>query len=181
MLTATGADGRYRRRALRCAATPTRVVGMSALSAPTRVVDTSARYIPLAVLTTPSQCRQPPRGADNARPHSHHRGSTAAVEAPVLRVAHTRTPIYATRRRTQGRDQALVCGAVFPNSIPCVRHGPGQADACCRAGVPSGPSGGWAQRGRGAALWWDRRMRGRTLFGTRSRRFAFQIIYEYLY
>ncbi|ERH29192.1 hypothetical protein HMPREF1550_01947 [Actinomyces sp. oral taxon 877 str. F0543] len=36
-----------------------------ALSAPTRVVDTDARYIPLAVLTTPSQCRQPPRGANN--------------------------------------------------------------------------------------------------------------------
>ncbi|ERH27032.1 hypothetical protein HMPREF1550_02425 [Actinomyces sp. oral taxon 877 str. F0543] len=35
--------------------------------APTRVVDTSARYIPLAVSTTPSRCRQPPRGVDNAR------------------------------------------------------------------------------------------------------------------
>lgn len=36
-----------------------------ALLAPTRVVRTSARYIPLAVSTTPSRCRQPPRGTDN--------------------------------------------------------------------------------------------------------------------
>ena len=31
-------------------------------------ISTDARYIPLAMTTTPSQCRQPPRGADNARP-----------------------------------------------------------------------------------------------------------------
>ena len=38
--------------------------------------------------------------------------------------------------RTQGLDPALVCGAVFPNSLPCVRHGAGLAGACCRAGAP---------------------------------------------
>ena len=45
------ADARYRHR--------------RALLAPTRVVRTSARYIPLAVSTTPSRCRQPPRGVNN--------------------------------------------------------------------------------------------------------------------
>ena len=74
-------------------------------------ISTDARYIPLAVSTTPSQCRQPPRGADNARPHSHHCGSTAAVEAPVLRVAHTRTPIYETCAAHKGLIPPL-CAAL---------------------------------------------------------------------
>ena len=117
MLTAAGADGYWCRWALSapraevCCYTDARCWHERALSAPTRVVDTSARYIPLAVLTTPSQCQQPPRGADNARPHSHHRGSTAAVEAPVLRVAHTRTPIYATRAAHKGLIPPL-CAAL---------------------------------------------------------------------
>ena len=138
-LSAPRAVGHYRRRALSGAATPTRVVGMSARCPhrralyPPRGVDN-----PLAAPITPSRCRRhPPRGADNARPHSHHRGSTAAVEAPVLRVAHTRTPIYETCAAHKGLIPALACGAVLPNSLPCVRHGPGQADACCRAGALS--------------------------------------------
>ena len=129
---------------------------------------------PLTMSTTPSRCRQRAPAFAPPRFHCGRRGPRppgCAHKDPDLR----------NTSRTQGRDQALVCGAVLLNSVPCVRHGLGKADACCRAGVPSGPSGGWAQRGREAALWWDQRMRGRTLFGTRSRRFAFQIIYEYLY
>ena len=98
-----------RRRALLA---PTRVIGTDArCRQPAWDISTDARYIPLAVTTAPSQCRQPPRGADNARPHSHHRGSTAAVEAPVLRVAHTRTPIYATRAAHKGGIKPL-CAAL---------------------------------------------------------------------
>ena len=172
---------------------PTRVVdNLHGISAPTRVVDTSARYIPLAVSTTPSRCRRPPHGADNARPYRqralelapgpttrvHTRGSTprqgrarcghgrqrastpGGTPAPgpgALRTrstwtrsttpttrGHARTrarpqedcsgsrtapseyahkdPDSRNTHRTQGRDQALVCGPVLPNSLPCVRH-----------------------------------------------------------
>ena len=31
-------------------------------------------------------------------------------------------PDLRNTRRTQGRNQALVCGPVLPNSFPCVRH-----------------------------------------------------------
>ena len=92
VLTATGADGRYRRRALRCAATPTRVVdNLHGISAPTRVVDMSARYIPLAVSTTPSQCRQPPRGANNPLAVSSTTPSWCRQRAPAF-VLEARPP-----------------------------------------------------------------------------------------
>ena len=60
-----------------------------------------ARYIPLAVTTTPSQCRQPPRGADNTRPcGTRHCPASPLGESPGLvplpPVTHTRTPIYET-------------------------------------------------------------------------------------
>ena len=80
-------------------AAPTRVIGTDArCRQPAWDISTDARYIPLAVTTAPSQCRQPPRGADNA-------GRAIALRAhwanpPVWcrspRVTHTRTPIYET-------------------------------------------------------------------------------------
>ena len=123
-----------------------------ALSAPTRVVDTSARYIPLAVSTTPSRCQRPPHGADNARPYRqralelapgpgtlrtrpttrvHTRGSTRTRPRPQEDCSGSRTtpseyahkdPDLRNTHRTQGRDQALACGPVLRNSLPCVRH-----------------------------------------------------------
>ena len=134
---ATGADGRYRRRALSGAATPTRVVGMSARCphrraslAPTRVYPPRGVDNPLTMSTTPSRCRQRAPAFAPLRFHCGRRGPRppgCAHKDPDLR----------NMRRTQGLDPALVCGAVLLNSIPCVRHGPGQADACCRAGALS--------------------------------------------
>ena len=99
--------------------------------------------------TTPSRCQRPPHGADNARPHP--RGAPAPgpgtlrtrPTTPAAR-GHARTrarpqedcsgsrttpteyahkdPDLRNTHRTQGRDQALVCGPVLRNSLPCVRH-----------------------------------------------------------
>ena len=71
---------------------------------------------PLAVPTTragslgerlrvPPAFEAPPPGPRSQRPGYAHKD-------PDLR----------NTRRTQGLDPALVCGAVFPNSPPCVRH-----------------------------------------------------------
>ena len=83
-------------------ATPTRVIGTDArCRQPAWDISTDARYIPLAVTTTPSQCRQPPRGADNTRPcGTRHCPASPLGESPGLvplpPVTHTRTPIYET-------------------------------------------------------------------------------------
>ena len=107
-----------RRRALLA---PTRVVdNLHGISAPTRV-------IPLVVTTTPSQCRHPPRGADNARPcGARHCPASPLGESPGLvplppGYAH-KDPDLRNTRCTQRLDSALVCDPVFPNSFPCVRH-----------------------------------------------------------
>ena len=86
----------------------------------------NARYIPLVVTTTPSQCRQPPRGADNARPcGARHCPASPLGESPGLvplppGYAH-KDPDLRNTRCTQRLDSALVCDPVFPNSLPCVR------------------------------------------------------------
>ena len=49
---------------------------------------------------------------------------------------HTRTDLRKTSR-TQRLDPALVCGPVFPNSLPCVRH----------KGDPRGERDGWIPAG----------------------------------
>ena len=90
-------------------------------------ISTDARYIPLVVTTTPSQCRQPPRGADNARPcGARHCPASPLGESPGLvplppGYAH-KDPDLRNTRCTQRLDSALVCDPVFPNSLPCVRH-----------------------------------------------------------
>ena len=90
-------------------------------------ISTDARYIPLAMTTTPSQCRQPPRGADNARPcEARHRPASPLGESPGLvplppGYAH-KDPDLRNTRCAQRLDSALVCDPVFPNSLPCVRH-----------------------------------------------------------
>ena len=61
-------------------------------------------------------------------------------------------PDLRNTHRTQGRNQALVCGAVFPNSLPCVRHREGRA-VTGHAPRPAGPEGG----GRTDARYWHRR------------------------
>ena len=136
VLTATGADGRYRRRALSGAATPTRVVGMSARCPhrralyPPRGVDN-----PLTMSTAPSRRQYPPRGVDNpltmSTTPSRCRQRASAFAPPRFHCgrrgpcppgcAH-KDPGLRNTHRTQGLDPALVCGAVLLNSIPCVRH-----------------------------------------------------------
>ena len=61
-------------------------------------------------------------------------------------------PDLRNTHRTQGRNQALVCGAVFPSSLPCVRHREGRA-VTGHAPRPAGPEGG----GRTDARYWHRR------------------------
>ena len=114
-------------------ATPTRVIGTDArCRQPAWDISTDARYIPLAVTTAPSQCRQPPRGADNARPcGARHRLASPLGESPGLvplppGYAH-KDPDLRNTRCTQRLDSALVCDPVFPNSLPCVRHRDGRA------------------------------------------------------
>ena len=51
--------------------------------------------------------------------------ATRQADCPVLRAAPGyahKDPDLRNTRRTQGRNQALVCGPVLPNSFPCVRH-----------------------------------------------------------
>ena len=50
-------------------------------------------------------------------------------------------PDLRNKNRTQGRNQALVCGAVLSNSLPCVRH-QGGPDAEAGRERPCGRSGG---------------------------------------
>ena len=109
-------------------AAPTRVIGTDArCRQPAWDISTDARYIPLAVTTAPSQCRQPPRGADNARPcGARHCPASPLGESPGLvplppGYAH-KDPDLRNTRCTQRLDSALVCDPVFPNSFPCVRH-----------------------------------------------------------
>ena len=76
--------------------------------------------------------------------------------APGLRpqspgCAH-KDPDLRNTRRTQGRNQALVCDAVLPDSGPCVRHREGRA-VTGHAPRPAGPEGG----GRTDARYWHRR------------------------
>ena len=61
----------------------------------------------------------------------HTRGSTRTRARPQEDCSGSRTtpseyahkdPDLRNTHRTQGRDQALVCGPVLPNSLPCVRH-----------------------------------------------------------
>ena len=71
---------------------------------------------------------------------------TAPDRAPPPRGTHTRTPILRNTNRTQGRNQALVCGPVLSNSLPCVRHRGGRM---LKAGG-SGPVGEAADPPAGA-------------------------------
>ena len=134
-------------------AAPTRVIGTDArCRQPAWDISTDARYIPLAETTTPSQCRQPPRGADNTRPcgarsstpcskpatpnnarpcGARHHPASPLGESPGLvplppGYAH-KDPDLRNTRCTQRLDSALVCDPVFPNSLPCVRHRDGRA------------------------------------------------------
>ena len=110
-------------------ATPTRVIGTDARCRQAAWdISTDARYIPLAVTTTPSQCRHPPRGADNARPcGARHRPASPLGESPPVwcpsppGYAH-KDPDLRNIRCAQRLDSALVCDPVFPNSLPRVRH-----------------------------------------------------------
>ena len=130
-------------------ATPTRVIGTDArCRQPAWDISTDARSIPLAVSTAPAQCRQPPRGADHARPcgarssppcskpaHPYQRAPVRGAPPPceptgrIPRSGAPPPPGYAHKdpdlrntRCTQRLDSALVCDPVFPNSLPCVRH-----------------------------------------------------------
>ena len=73
------------------------------------------------------------------------------VASPPPGCAH-KDPDLRNTRRTQGRNQALVCDAVLPDSGPCVRHREGRA-VTGHAPRPAGPEGG----GRTDARYWHRR------------------------
>ena len=105
------------------------------MSARKRAVRTDARYIPFTVPTTPSQCQQR-ASAPASRPCScrenagtrargtrtpHRPGAPGQAPGQPPGYAH-KDPDLRNTRRTQGRNQALVCGAVLSNSLPCVRH-----------------------------------------------------------
>ena len=78
-------------------------------------------------------------------------GRSPRIVRPSPGYAH-KDPYLRNTRRTQGRDQALVCGSVFPNSLPCVRHREGRA-VTGHAPRPAGPEGG----GCADARYWHRR------------------------
>ena len=111
-----------------------------------------------------------------AAPGYAHRAALPRTRRGVVPpgCAH-KDPDLRNTRRTQGRDHALVCGAVFPNSCPCVRHGRGWPTWW---GNAVRPVRGGPQRVSGRAPrssrrgWWGGCGRGRRLRprGTRWRR-----------
>ena len=126
-----------------------------ALLTPARVISPSRCRRRASAPTAPSWCRQPA-----SAPGEHPRQGRAPDRLPrVVRppgYAH-KDPDLRNTRRTQGRDQALVCGAVFPNPLPCVRRGG------ARGTRPTGPG----KRVRNAtrrrhcqSASWDRPLRG---------------------
>ena len=140
--TGTGADYRrallticmgYRHR--RALLTPARVISPSRCQQPPRDVND-----PLAVPTTRVHAGNPltmptTRAGSLGERLRVPPAFEAAFEAPPPG-PHSQRPGNAHKdpdlrntRRTQGRNQALVCGAVFPNSLPCVRHREGARGA----------------------------------------------------
>ena len=94
-----------------------------------RALLTPARVI------SPSRCQQPPHDVNDPltvpTTRVHTRGSTRARARPQEDCSGSRTtpseyahkdPDLRNTHRTQGRNQALVCGPVLPNPLPCVRH-----------------------------------------------------------
>ena len=131
---------------------PTRVVGVSARCPHRRALLTPARVISPSRCQQPPHDANDPLTVPTTRVHAGNpltmpttrAGSLgerlrvppafeAAFEAPPPG-AHSQRPGNAHKdpdlrntRRTQGLDPALVCGAVFPNFLPCVRHREGRA------------------------------------------------------
>ena len=135
--SAAGADGYWCRWALSapraevCCYADASCWHERALSAPTRVVDTDARYIPLAVPTTPSQCRQPPHGANNPLAVSsttpHNVDDPLTVSTTRARIRTTAVPLRPSRPlssglRTQGPRFTQHAPHTRAGSSPCVRR-----------------------------------------------------------
>ena len=165
---------------------PTRVVGVSARCPHRRALLTPARVISPSRYQQPPRDVNDPLAVPTTRVHAGNPLTMPTTRAGSLgerlRVApafeaafeapppgpHSQRPGNAHKdpdlrntRRTQGLDPALVCGAVFPNSLPCVRHREG-ARGAERAGHghpletlggPLGtPSGPQRTHGKGAEV-----------------------------
>ena len=68
-------------------------------------------------------------------PHAH--ASSALLVPFALRCAH-KGPELGNIVRTQGRNQAVVCGVVLRNSVPCVRN----RELCAKGGAQHHQVGG---------------------------------------
>ena len=62
-----------------------------------------------------------PAARGNARTRVRPQEDCSGSRTTPSEYAH-KDPDLRNTRRTQGRDQALVCGPVLRNSLPCVRH-----------------------------------------------------------
>ena len=99
----------------------------------------SARYIPLAVSTTPSQCQQPPRGANNRVLQWAQRSSARSTGTPGRRPDPSGIPRRGGSSRGQwcvGTWQPLRPVSGMCGTIPCVRSAAGVvlAAACPLSG-----------------------------------------------
>ena len=83
-----------------------------------------------------------PTARRNARTRARPQEDCSGSRTTPSEYAH-KDPDLRNKNRTQGRNQALVCGAVLSNSLPCVRHQGGtDAEAgrertCGRSGGPT--------------------------------------------
>ena len=62
-----------------------------------------------------------PAARGNARTRARLQADCSGSRSTPSEYAH-KDPDLRNTNRTQGRNQALVCGPVLPNSLPCVRH-----------------------------------------------------------
>ena len=133
---------------------PTRVVGVSARCPHRRALLTPARVISPSRCRQPPHNVNNPLAVPTTRVHTGNPLAVSTTRAgslgerlrvpPAFEAAfeapppgpRSQRPGYAHKdpdlrntRRTQGLDPALVCGAVFPNSLPCVRHREGARGA----------------------------------------------------
>ena len=145
-----GADNArpYRQRALELAPGPTtRVHTQGGHPRQSRACCGHGRPRPLpsetpapgpSALRTRSTWTRPatPTARRNARTRARPQEDCSGSRTTPSEYAH-KDPDLRNTHRTQGRNQALVCGPVLPNPLPCVRH---QGERMLKAGG-SGPVG----------------------------------------
>ena len=83
-----------------------------------------------------------PAARGHARTRARPQADCSGSRTTPSEYAH-KDPDLRNTHRTQGRDQALVCGPVLLNSLPCVRHREGSEGA--ERGRPEGSAPGPSQ------------------------------------